>query len=218
MFFLAEAGGGSASVSTVTGKGAKKRGKSSAKGNSDFTAEYAKSNRSKCRACETTIVKGEIRIGKKDYESEEARKFGGLDRWHHLECFSKLRAELEFYDQGDTIPGANSLSAEDKALLKTSLPKIKQEDVPPPAKKIKAEPKDAQEEKEMKAQNKKLFSIRDHLDKLTKNQLVELLEENNQFVPEGRSEVRIELNFFLTDIHDSSGLFFRRYWIIWQML
>ena len=138
-----------------------------------------------------------MRVSKKDYESEEARKFGGLDRWYHLPCFTKLRSELQYFDEGTTLAGSAGLSKEDKAELKKQLPKIKAEDVPPAAKKIKGEPEDDQEEKQLKAQNKKIFTIRDKLSQLTKGQLTELLEENSQAVPVGQSEVCFFFLFFL---------------------
>lgn len=57
-----------------------------------------------------------------DYESEEARRFGGINRWHHLECFVKLRTDLEFYDDGSTLNGYNNMKAEDKTNIKKILP------------------------------------------------------------------------------------------------
>lgn len=179
-------------------KGGRKRGKAAAAGNGaaaaaghkDFKAEYAKSNRSKCRGCEETIVKGEVRLSKKDYESEDARKFGGLDRWHHIDCFAKLRSELQYFDTGANIPGADTLEKDDLEKVKKALPKIKDEDLPPEAKKPKKEPEDEKEEKELKAQTKKFFSLRDKLKQLSKKVHIELLERNGQRVPVGNSEVR----------------------------
>lgn len=63
-------------------------------------------------------------MSKKDFESENARRYGGQDRWHHVDCFVKLRGELEFYDSGDLLPGYEALKAEDQELVKKSLPKI----------------------------------------------------------------------------------------------
>lgn len=159
--------------------------------NKDYSIEYAKSNRSKCRGCEETIVKGEVRVSKKDYESEEARKFGGLDRWHHLDCFAKLRSELTFFCSGMDIPGANDLTAEDKDKLNKALPKIKEEDLPSEAKKIKSESKEEEdkEEKKMKQQNKDFYKLRDKIESLSKKLCSELLESNKQAVPVGISQV-----------------------------
>ncbi|OXU23091.1 hypothetical protein TSAR_015014 [Trichomalopsis sarcophagae] len=187
---IAEAENSGAPAASTSGKG-RKRGKAAAGAatHKDFKVEYAKSNRSKCRGCEETIIKGEMRLSKKDYESEEARKFGGLDRWHHFDCFVKLRSELQYFDVGTNIPGVDALTKEDKDKLKKELPKIKEEDVPPVAKKVKSEPEDASEEKQLKDQTKKLFSVRDKLSELSKKILIELLELNSQSVPVGQSEI-----------------------------
>lgn len=88
--------------------------------------EYAKSNKSTCNGCDERIIKGETRISKKDFDSLTARKFAPLDRWYHLECFVKLRADLGYYGRGDELHGVNELSKEDRESLKTALPKIAQ--------------------------------------------------------------------------------------------
>jgi poly [ADP-ribose] polymerase 1 len=87
--------------------------------------DYAASNRSVCIGCEQKIVKDEIRIAKMDYETEKAMRFGGLPRWHHLDCFVQLRQEYEFWDSADTIPGYAGLKSDDKKTLKSKLPAIK---------------------------------------------------------------------------------------------
>lgn len=159
------------------------------KGSGDFRVEYAKSSRSTCIGCQEKIVKGETRIAKKDYETEEARRFGGMDRWHHVECFAKLRADLGYYGRGDELPGAAELSKEDLESLKASLPKMNQGDIPPPPKKVKDEPEDAEEEKLMKKQNEQLYAIKDKISRLEKKEMMELLAENNQEVPSGVSNI-----------------------------
>lgn len=60
-----------------------------------------------------------------DYDSVEGRRFGGVPLWHHLECFSKVRHELEFWNSGKELPGIQKLSAEDQTKVKKILPKIK---------------------------------------------------------------------------------------------
>lgn len=115
--------------------------------------------------------------------------FNGIDRWHHLDCFVKLRAELCFFEVGTLLPGAKALSAEDQNLLKTKLPKMKAADLPPPTKKLKTEPEDAEEEKQLKEQNEKIFKMRDKLKALSKSELAELIEHNAQHKPEGQSEM-----------------------------
>ncbi|XP_070152287.1 poly [ADP-ribose] polymerase [Polyergus mexicanus] len=172
----------------VSGKG-RKRTKGGGSGSGDFRVEYAKSNKSTCKGCDEKIIKGEMRISKKDYESAEARRFGGLDRWHHVECFVKLRADLGYYGSGDELPGIKELSKEDKNSLKTALPKMTQGDMPPPPKKIKDEPEDAEDAKLMKKQNEELYAIKDQMSDLEKNKLVALLEKNHQEIPTGTANI-----------------------------
>jgi poly [ADP-ribose] polymerase len=50
--------------------------------------------------------------------------YGGQERWHHVECFAKLRDELEFWESGDCLPGIKSLKKEDQQLEKNKLPKV----------------------------------------------------------------------------------------------
>ncbi|XP_077279950.1 poly-(ADP-ribose) polymerase isoform X2 [Temnothorax americanus] len=158
-------------------------------GSGDFRVEYAKSSKSTCRGCEQKIIKGETRISKKDYESEDARRFGGLDRWHHVECFAKLRPEMGYYGRGDELPGAKELSKEDRESLKAALPKMTAGDIPPPPKKVKDEPEDAEEEKLMKKQNEKLYAIKDQISTLDKKDMIEILELNDQEIPTGLSNI-----------------------------
>ncbi|KAK9500018.1 hypothetical protein O3M35_002931 [Rhynocoris fuscipes] len=159
----------------------------------DFVVEYAKSSRAMCRGCETKIAKGEVRISKKDFESENARMYGGQDRWHHVECFTKLRDELGFFENGDILPGFYTLKAEDQEVVKKALPKIESgtndaTDGPTSVKKVKKEEDSASDginEKELKKQNEKMFTFRDALKPLTKYQLSRLLTYNKQEDPPG---------------------------------
>lgn len=173
----------------MSGKGRKRTKGGGAGGSGDFRVEYAKSNKSTCKGCDEKIIKGETRISKKDYETAEARRFGGLDRWHHVECFAKLRADLGYYGSGDELPGVKELSKEDRNSLKAALPKMTQDEIPPPPKKIKEEPEDAENAKLMKKQNEDLFTMKDQISRLEKNQLVALLEKNHQEIPTGISNV-----------------------------
>lgn len=170
---------------------ARKRTKGATNVSGDFRVEYAKSSKSTCKGCEEKIVKGETRISKKDYESEEARKFGGLDRWHHVECFAKLRVDFSYYESGDQLSGAEALSKEDLQSLKAALPKMTKDDVPPPPKKVKSEPEDKKETQEIKKQNNELYAIKDQISSLRKHDLMAILEQNCQKVPTGTSNVSI---------------------------
>lgn len=59
-----------------------------------------------------------------DYESDEGRRYGGIPRWHHVDCFAKLRVELAYFTSGDTMKGYNTLKIEDKENILNALPKI----------------------------------------------------------------------------------------------
>jgi len=160
----------------------------------DFRTEYAKSGAAKCRTCEEKIGKGEVRIAKKDYDDDRAKQYGPLDRWHHLDCFVKNRDKLEFFTSAENLAGLNTLSAEDKATVKSQLKRL-QVDVKrkaengvdePDAKKMKKEIKEDPEKEEMRKQNKKMFYYRDLLQKnLKKPELVTLLEYNGQEIATG---------------------------------
>ena len=58
----------------------KGKGKKGKKELVDYVIEYAKSSRSSCVGCSEKITKSEIRISKKIYDSEIARKYGPTDR------------------------------------------------------------------------------------------------------------------------------------------
>lgn len=49
-------------------------------------------------------------------------KYGGMDRWHHVECFAKLRSELSYFAGGDSLPGFNQLNKQDQTEVKKQLP------------------------------------------------------------------------------------------------
>lgn len=67
-----------------------------------------------------------MRVAKVDYESDEGRRYGGVPLWHHMECFVKLRNDLEFWQDASTIEGFTSeLDKESQEKLLSSLPEIK---------------------------------------------------------------------------------------------
>lgn len=96
---------------------------------------------------------------------------------------------MGYFGSGDELPGAAELSKEDRASLKASLPKMTKGDIPPPPKKIKDEPEDAEEAKLMKKQNEELYAIKDKISSLEKKEMIELLERNHQEIPTGTSNV-----------------------------
>lgn len=114
-----------------------------------------------------------------------------MDRWYHVECFVKLRADLRYYGGGDELPGTKELSKEDRENLKKVLPKVSQADMPPPSKKIKDDPEDAEEAKLIKKQNEEFYSIKDQVSRLGKKELITILERNHQEIPIGESNVSI---------------------------
>lgn len=171
-------------------KGRKRKGAGKgSKASGDFLVQYAKSNQSTCKGCQEKIIKGDMRVSRKDYESEEARRYGGIDRWHHLECFVKLRSEFQFYESGDALPGAKELSPEDRKTLKNALPKISPKEDAPPVKKLKEEPEDKEETEQMRKQNEEMYAVRDKLSAMKKNDMGKILEQNEQQIPEGASAI-----------------------------
>uniref|UniRef100_A0AAG5CYC8 Poly [ADP-ribose] polymerase n=2 Tax=Anopheles atroparvus TaxID=41427 RepID=A0AAG5CYC8_ANOAO len=186
-------------VAPVTG-GSKGKGKKRPAGEAlalkDFGVEYAASGRAICRGCEIKIMKDEVRIKKVSYDTEVGMKYGGQALWHHAECFAKLRSELGYFEKAEVLPGFSMMKPEDQTKLKALLPAIKAEDVP--VKKIKEENKDevdkAEDDQLIKAiaeQQKAFYKIRDKLKSLgvKKSELIEILEFNNQVVPEGNDAV-----------------------------
>lgn len=202
--------GGAAGVSAspaVNGKGkAKKRGAAAAAGGlGDFSVEYAKSGRAMCRGCEQKILKDEVRISKKDFESDAAKRYGGADLWHHVDCFVKLRDELQYWAAGSELPGITALTKEDQQSVKEKLPKVSPKvvkdevDGQTPAKKIKSEEMTGEEDEAMKKQNKIMFKYRDQLkERLKKKELQELLEYNDQEVPTGPEKMLDRLADIMT--------------------
>lgn len=67
-------------------------------------------------------MKEDIRISKKDFETEVGMKYGGQDLWHHLTCFAKIRSELGYFESADQLPGFKTLNKNDQAEAKKQLP------------------------------------------------------------------------------------------------
>ena len=154
---------------------------------SDFRLEYAKSGGSKCGTCEEKIGKNKVRIGKKEYNSQRAKAYGPYDKWYMVPCFVQNRQELEYFDAGEAMAGFFTLSPEDQAMIKTEIKamkrKLEKSADEPDAKKVKTE--DPKETEMIKKQMKKIYYYRDLLERnLKKNELQDLLEYNNQEVPE----------------------------------
>ncbi|XP_043217135.1 poly [ADP-ribose] polymerase 1-like [Amphibalanus amphitrite] len=181
------AGGATGDAGAGTSKAAK--AKATKQALQDFLAEYAKSGAAKCRKCEEKILKGEVRLGKKVYDSERARAYGPYMGWHHVDCFVKDRETLEFFEEGAKMPGLKTLSKEDQQMVKAKLKKIEgkrpaEDAVDGPSKKPKKEEAGPDRSK-LKKQSQLVFGFRDQLKKLGKRELQLLLEENDQEVPSG---------------------------------
>ncbi|PNF21175.1 Poly [ADP-ribose] polymerase [Cryptotermes secundus] len=196
-------GGGAGAVAEESTKVKGKKRKAAAEDNvalKDFTVEYAKSSRSTCRGCEEKIMKDEVRVSKKDFDSEGAKMYGGQERWHHVDCFAKLRDELEFWESGSCLPGIKSLKKEDQQLVKNKLPKVEKKekstdetDGPSPSKKTKSS------NAAIREQSKIMYKYRDQLKKeLRKSDLQDLLEYNDQEVPVGEERMLDRLSDIMT--------------------
>ena len=59
-----------------------------------------------------------------DYESDVGKRYGGQALWHHIECFAKLRDDLQFWESGAELPGIKALTKEDQQKVKEALPKV----------------------------------------------------------------------------------------------
>ncbi|CAG9815964.1 unnamed protein product [Phaedon cochleariae] len=88
----------------------------------DFEVQYSKSGRAMCQGCEIKILKDEVRISKKDFDTEIGRKYGGQPMWHHVNCFAQVRSSLGFYECGDKLPGFKTLSPDDQKNVKAKIP------------------------------------------------------------------------------------------------
>ncbi|MEE6473712.1 hypothetical protein FKM82_010148 [Ascaphus truei] len=189
-----------------TGGAAAEKGGGSAGGKGvmtliDFAAEYAKSNRSTCKGCEQKIEKGQVRLSKKTVDVERPQ-LGMIDRWYHPDCFVERREELGFLPMYNAtqLKGFSLLNAEDKEILKTKLPAVKNEgkrkgdEMDGPAvskKKLKKEKeKESKLQKLCKEQTESIWSIKDELKKVcSTNDLKELLIANKQDVPSGETNI-----------------------------
>lgn len=165
----------------------------------DYTVGYAKSNQSKCRACEEKIGKDELRISKKDYESQRAKMYGPMDQWHHVDCFVENRDDLEFGKEMNVekMVGWVNVRKEDKDELIKKLGKGEKGEkrkggdaAGPSQKKPKKTKEETEEEKQLKEQSQLIWKFRDDLQKHVSNNAMKLLLElNGQEIPSGESKL-----------------------------
>ena len=86
--------------------------------------EYAKSSRSSCKGCNSTIEKGEVRVAKMEAPDPTERAYAGLiPCWHHVTCFLERASELEAEGvAAEELSGFSKLKKEDQKQLKTQFP------------------------------------------------------------------------------------------------
>ncbi|KAI5731887.1 hypothetical protein M8J77_017860 [Diaphorina citri] len=158
----------------------------------DFSIEYAKSNRSTCRGCEAKIAKGEIRVSKMNYDSDQGKMIGGIPEWYHLSCFNAVRLDLEFSASGKQIPGFGSLEKKDQKIVEATLPSlsdgVSKTDGPGEPKKARMALDDISPE--FKKQNEKLFQAQADIKKITKKDLSYLCEVNGLLIPKKVSDIQ----------------------------
>ncbi|CAF4214921.1 unnamed protein product, partial [Rotaria sordida] len=86
--------------------------------NNTFTVEYAKSNRSTCHGCDTSIDKDTLRLSRKNYTSKRSRRYGPTDEWYHVDCFNQMKKDLGFFGNAELFFGFVDLNNEDQVELK----------------------------------------------------------------------------------------------------
>lgn len=103
-------------------------------------------------------------------------KFGGQAFWHHLTCFTGIRAEYGFYLGGERLPGFKSLSTDDQEIVMEAIPAVHAEGTK--AKKTKRERKSKVNltlEETIAAQNIEYFKVRDSIQNVPQGDLKKFL-------------------------------------------
>jgi len=95
----------------------------------EFEVEYAKSGRAGCKQCKNKIEQGSVRVGLKtvvpvgpedDAAARSAAHAAETMKWHHLECFPRLRGANWFkkhLPQVEALTGLANLNADDQAKI-----------------------------------------------------------------------------------------------------
>jgi len=177
---------------TTSGDKSSKNGK--VRENPVFSAEYSKSSRAKCRACEENILKGVIRISKMELPDEPKKGIGLVPHWRHLDCFIASRDEIDATDlTPEEIPGFSSLQEDDKkdinlkfGIKKTKKkPKKEKDQVDGPVDEEKLKEKEV-----LMKQTKKIWQVRDLLQtSFELKSIKDLLEVNGCTITGGESRV-----------------------------
>merc|ERR1712151_1024926 len=84
-----------------------------------FNIQYAKSGKSKCKKCDSAILKEEVRLSRKAIDPEKSW-LGMIDRWHHVGCFLADRHNLGWKSTYDPsmLPGWDFMESDVKTELK----------------------------------------------------------------------------------------------------
>ncbi len=184
--------------------------------NDTFSVQYAKSNRSTCHGCDTTIDKDTLRLSRKNYTSKRARRYGPTDEWYHVDCFNQLKKDLGFFGTAESFVffmkflfcylfysrffGFVDLNNEDQIELNEKFgtstnSKRKRKGGPmnnesTTAKQAKVEDMTSEETHLKKEQNELLWTYKDNLRKEIPNDILkELLEFNVQMRISGESNL-----------------------------
>jgi len=130
-----------------------------------FTVDYAKSGKSTCRTCNIKIENKALRIG------VEINK---TTLWHHFTCFKIPVSLTEVKD----ISNIDEIEEEDKKAIEKKIKDAEAEN----KKKIteKTSSSEKVESSEDKLENQKIWELKEELKKLSKNELKEILNLNNQ--------------------------------------
>ncbi|UJR16963.1 hypothetical protein I4U23_003861 [Adineta vaga] len=166
-----------------------------------FTVEYAKSNRSRCHGCDSSIDKDTLRLSRKNFTSRRARRYGPVDEWYHVDCFNQMKTDLAFVGTAESFSGFADLNNGDQKELRdkfgtstTSKRKrrgAQRNDDSTKAKQAKVdETDDSEDTRGRKEQCELLWNYKDNLRNDVPNHILkELLEFNGQKIISGESNL-----------------------------
>ena len=154
----------------------------------DFFVEYSKSNRAACISCTEKIEKDEIRIGKLDDDSDEARRIGPFKRWFHVDCFRNNCDDLGFISSVESLNGFDALKSADKKKLQKKIlssskivksqTKVEEDEKQPKVEENCVKKESNKEEKALKKQSDLIHRNLEMVKSLAKNQIYSFFIEN----------------------------------------
>eukprot|EP00794_Sanderia_malayensis_P012686 gene12686-13988_t len=157
----------------------------------DYKVEYAKSNRSKCKHCELTIDKLDVRVA---IMVDDHVKFTAqcIPSWHHVKCFKtvkKASPEMTNLSEKD-LDGFESLNDADKKMLKKELGLKKASTAKVAAKVAQKDAKEENAEIALREQVEKLWKLRDNLKRnCSTSELKDLLDMNGLYSRGGQNDL-----------------------------